>query len=322
MSDLDHWGRVARHLKLRDLRVFLLVKQCGSMAKAAQHLGVSQPAVSQIIANLEQTLDLKLFDRTAQGVVPTIFGSELAEGVVASTDSLAQSLRKISYLQDPTRGEFKVGCPDTVSVLLMPLIERMHRQSSRIAVHVLDTVAPTLHLPAVLDRKIDLAVVRIAGPIENHEFHPDLNVEVLFNDLTTVVAGKNSPWARKRKIAFSDLQEAAWILPPPETLNHQIVMNSFVDAGCAPPLVNLVTYSFQLRLSMLTNGAYLSVLPLSVMKMYGDQLPVKQLPVSLCPHIWPTVLVTLKSRTLTPLSALFIKQLKESTRSLDVAARN
>ena len=321
MPGADHWERVARRLKLRDLRVLLTVQKCGSMAKAAQQLGVSQPAVSLTISNMEQLLGLKLFDRMAHGVVPTLFGAELANGVAASTDSLAQSLRKIAYLQDPTVGDFKVGCPDTVSVLLMPLIERMHRKSPRIRVHVLDTVAPTLHLPAVLDRKIDLAIVRIAGPVENRTLHPDLKVEVLFNDLTAIVAGMTSKWARRRKLTLSDLEQASWILPPPETLNHQIVESSLSYEGCAPPLVNLVTFSFQLRVSMLANDDYVSVLPQSVLKMHGDWLPVKRLPVALRPHVWPTVLVTLKSRTLNPLASSFIDRLKESTRFLDVPAK-
>jgi DNA-binding transcriptional LysR family regulator len=71
---------------------------------------------------------------------------------------------------------------------------------------------------------------------------------------------------------------------------------------------------------MLSNEDYVSVLPLSVLKMHGDWLPVKRLPVQLLPHVWPTALVTLKSRTLNPLVGLFIKQLKESAKSLDVPA--
>lgn len=319
MSKPDRWALAARRLKLRDLSVFLTVTHCGSMAKAAAHLGITQPAVSQVISSLEQILGLKLFDRNAQGVLPTIYGRALEVGVTASTDTLAQTLRHISFLQDPTVGDFKIGCADTVSVLLVPIIERMIKQSPMVTAHILDTVAPTLHVPAVLDRKIDLAIVRIAGPLNTHRFHPELDVEVLFNDLTTIVAGKSSKWARRRKIDISELEGEKWILPPPETLNHQVVVDTLAAAGCAPPQICLLTFSFQLRAKLLSDGPYLSVLPLSVMEMCGDWLPVKVLPVSLRPHVWPTVVVTLKNRTPNPLAAIFIKQLKEGTKSLDVA---
>lgn len=316
MAEVDRWEHAARRLKLRDLNVFLLVVQCGSMAKAAAQLGVTQPAVSQIISLLEQTLGLALFDRSTQGVVPTIYGRALEEGASASADTLAQTLRRISFLQDPTIGDFKIGCADTVSILLVPLLERMFKNAPRVTAHILDTVAPTLHVPAVRDRLIDLAIVRIAGPVETRNFDPELHVDVLFNDLTTIVAGKSSKWAKRRKIDIAELANEQWILPPSETLNHQVIMEAFAVAGCAPPKINLLTFSFQLRTKMLSEGPYLSVLPLSVMKMCGDWLPVKMLPVALRHHVWPTAVVTLKNRTPNPLAALFIKQLKESTNAL------
>ena len=55
-------SRIRRRLKLRDLDTFLAVAQSGSMAKAAARLAVSQPAVSNAIAELERTLGVRLFD--------------------------------------------------------------------------------------------------------------------------------------------------------------------------------------------------------------------------------------------------------------------
>ena len=56
-----------RRLKLRELRVLLAAVQAGSMAKAAKQLAISQPAVSRAIDDLEKTLGVPLFDRTARG---------------------------------------------------------------------------------------------------------------------------------------------------------------------------------------------------------------------------------------------------------------
>ena len=59
---------ITRRLKLRQLKVLLLVIQWGRMARAAEHLSVSQPVVSKTIAELEGSLGLRLLDRTSQGV--------------------------------------------------------------------------------------------------------------------------------------------------------------------------------------------------------------------------------------------------------------
>src|SRR5262245_22139202 len=68
---IDWESQIGRRLRLRDLHVFFTVVQRGSMAKAAAHLGVSQPAVSEVIADLEHALGVRLLDRNSQGVEPT-----------------------------------------------------------------------------------------------------------------------------------------------------------------------------------------------------------------------------------------------------------
>jgi DNA-binding transcriptional LysR family regulator len=69
--------RIGRHLKLRDLHIFMTVAQQGSMGKAAKQLAVSQPVVSKVISDLERTLKVRLVDRTIKGVEPTVYGSAL-----------------------------------------------------------------------------------------------------------------------------------------------------------------------------------------------------------------------------------------------------
>src|SRR3979490_714863 len=77
LRKIDWESQIGRRLRLRDLHVFFTVVQRGSMAKAAQQLKVTQPAVSRVIADLEHTLGVRLLDRGAQGVVPTIYGRAL-----------------------------------------------------------------------------------------------------------------------------------------------------------------------------------------------------------------------------------------------------
>jgi DNA-binding transcriptional LysR family regulator len=74
MRSLTPQQQVGRRLKVRDLEVFLAVVECGSMAKAAAQLSVTQPAVSAIIAGLESTFGARLFDRSPQGIETTLYG--------------------------------------------------------------------------------------------------------------------------------------------------------------------------------------------------------------------------------------------------------
>ena len=83
----DWESRIGRRLKLRDLHILSAVVQWGSMAKAAVHLSMTQPAVSDAIANLEDTLRVRLLDRSSRGVEPTIYASALLKrGLVVFDD--------------------------------------------------------------------------------------------------------------------------------------------------------------------------------------------------------------------------------------------
>src|SRR5262245_48629794 len=102
----------SRRLRFRDLQVFRAVVESGSMSKAAAQLGMTQPSVSELISGLESTFGARLFDRTTQGVEPTIYGRALLKRAVASLDELKQGLRDLEYLANPMVGEIRIGCPD------------------------------------------------------------------------------------------------------------------------------------------------------------------------------------------------------------------
>src|SRR5687768_11646362 len=112
---IDWETQIGRRLRLRDLHVFLTVVQHGSMAKAAAQLGVAQPTVSEVIAGLEHTYGVQLLNRSSRGVEPTMYGDALLKRSMAAFDELKQSSRDIEFLRDPTIGELRIGCVETVS---------------------------------------------------------------------------------------------------------------------------------------------------------------------------------------------------------------
>src|SRR5215207_5729477 len=106
---MDWSDRIGRRLKPRDLHVFLAVAEHGNMAKAADALAISRPVVSKTILDLESTLGVRLFDRSAQGVEPTLYGRAMLRRSVAVFDELRQSVEEIEFLTDPAGGEVRIG---------------------------------------------------------------------------------------------------------------------------------------------------------------------------------------------------------------------
>src|SRR3954469_17098001 len=141
----DHIGR---RFRLRDLRVFFAVVQAGSLAKAAIQLRVSQPAVSQVIADLERSLGVRLFDRSRRGAEPTIYARALlARGRVAF-DELRQGIRDIEFLANPTSGELTIGYPESMARHILPkIVERFFEKYPRVIMHVEIVPAPGFTFP-------------------------------------------------------------------------------------------------------------------------------------------------------------------------------
>jgi DNA-binding transcriptional LysR family regulator len=126
--------RIGRRLRFRDLQVFFAVAECGGMAKGAAQLGVTQPAVSEIIAGIESAFAVRLFDRTPHGVELTIYGRALLKRGLAAFDELKQGMRDIEFLADPTVGEVRIGCPESIAgALLPPLVRQFCLEYPRIA---------------------------------------------------------------------------------------------------------------------------------------------------------------------------------------------
>src|SRR5215467_4034956 len=111
LRKIDWESQIGRRLRLRDLHVFFTVAQRGSMAKAAAQLGVSTPTVSEVIADLEHGLGVRLLDRSPKGVEPTRYGEALLKRTLTVFDELKQSIKDIEYLADPTAGEIRIASP-------------------------------------------------------------------------------------------------------------------------------------------------------------------------------------------------------------------
>ena len=150
-----HWeSRIGRRLRLRDLHILFAVVQWGSMAKAASHLAMSQPAVSEAIANLEDALRVRLLDRSSRGIEPTIYAHALLKRGNAVFDELRQGIRDIEFLADPTAGEIRIASPETFAAGLLPAaIDRLSRRYPRIVVRVVQENNSTLEFRELRERQ-------------------------------------------------------------------------------------------------------------------------------------------------------------------------
>ena len=311
---IDWESRIGRRLRLRDLHILLTVVQCGSMAKAATHLVVSQPTVSEAIADLEAALGVRLLDRNRRGVEPTTYGIKLLKYGRAAFDELKQGVREIEFLADPTAGELRIGCPESIATgPLLPIIERLTDRYPRVRLHVDQFATPVYAFPELERRSVDLVVARL-NPSPHPQVADSVDIEVLFEDRFCLAVSTRSALAARKKIKLADLLNERWIMTPTDSPGGAAVQRLFRDAGLSIPEFMIQTFSVFLRNALVSSGHFVTALPASVLRLNSEVL--RELPIAIPMPSWPVAIVTLKNRALNPAAPLFIECAREVAKSI------
>jgi len=304
--------RIGRRLKLQDLHVLMAVVQTGSMSKAAALLNTGQSSISRSIAELEQSIGVRLLDRNPVGVAPTAYGRSLLEGGTVVFDELRQTIKKIEFLSDPTAGEVRIGCsPLFTASFVSAVVDRVSRRYPRVEFKILSAPIETVHCELV-ERNVDLLIVRRASPIIDER----LSFEFLFDDSLVVVASAQHPWAQRRKIARAELAHGLWVLPEPEYVLGSDIIAAFHANGLEGLRATVGTVSPEVRMRLVATGRFLTIFPASALRFPVKRPELKVLPVESPMASVPNGIVTLKDRTLSPVAQLFIEHAREVAKPL------
>ncbi len=300
-----HWtDRIGRRLNPHDLHVFMAVVEQGNMARAADSLAISRPVVSRTIAGLEHALGVRLLDRSPQGVEPTLYGRALLKRSVAVFDELKQSVKDIESLGDPNSGEVRIGCTEPMAAgFVAAVIDRLSRQYPQIVFQLELCTTPAQQFHVLRERKCDLVVARMW----TEESEPDMDVEVLFDDQVFVVAGPKSKWRGRSKLALAELLDEHWLLAPVDSDPGSPVFEIFHALGLAVPRGSVVSYSLNVRTTLLATGRFLAIIPGSVLRFGPTPSVLNVLPCALPPSVQPVAVATLKHRILSPTAKLFVE---------------
>ncbi|NLZ47059.1 MAG: LysR family transcriptional regulator [Clostridiales bacterium] len=140
-------------------RVFYYVAKHKSISQAAENLYISQPAVSQSIKLLEQSLNCKLFFRTAKGVRLTPEGEKIFPYIENGYENMEEGEKKLGEMLNFESGEIRIGASDmTLQYFLLPHLESFHKKFPKIKIKVSNAPTPET-VQSMKAGKIDFGVV-------------------------------------------------------------------------------------------------------------------------------------------------------------------
>jgi DNA-binding transcriptional LysR family regulator len=238
------------------LQHFLAVLETGHYARAAQRLGISQPAVSKSIKTLETELGVRLFDRGQFGAEPTRFAARLAgrAKLILAEGHLARA--EMAALRGAKAGQIAIGAGISFASRILPqAIERYRRRWPRVSVTV-DVGMSGALFPALLRGKYDLV---ISAPPISLQVDPELTHEKLFDEIDSIVVGPGHPLLVNPPETLADISKFPWLVAGRSGL-WDYICTSFVQAGVEPPSDIVRTDSETLAKGLLAQGPYLCLL--------------------------------------------------------------
>lgn len=241
------------------MQAFVEAADLGSLNKAAVALGLTQPAVTHQLAELEAMLGVELFTRHARGMRLTQAGElilPVARRILRSLDESAwQAAAHIGRIH----GYVRVGAiGNAMHAVLCECIAAFCDLNPQIVVEV-DECLPASLSGKILHGEIDVGLCRSTQALpEGWQF------EALLPDRFCVVAGPRHPLARRRRVPLQDLRQQVWIAPPLETVARPAFEDLFMREGELPPLYNISSRTPLLLWRLLDQRELLSFMPKSV----------------------------------------------------------
>lgn len=180
-------------MNLRQLQIFNNVSQTRSMSETARQLFMTQPAVSQTISELEEQLDVKLFDRMNKKLVPTDAGEALyaySKRILILIEEAENTIKDFASMK---LGKLRLGASTTIGIYLLPKIVGEFKKKHANVETCFNIDNTSVVEKMILDHQIDIGLVE--GIVHSQE----IRVEPLFYDELYLICSPSHRWAKANR---------------------------------------------------------------------------------------------------------------------------
>ena len=301
-------------VKFRHLQCFLAVAQFGGVQKAAESLSITQPAVSKTVAELEEILGVKLFERGRHGAAITREGQLFVPHASACVSALRQGVDLLTREGGGAPASLEIGMLPTIApALVPPMLARFAKDWPQVVVRLVTSSNAEL-LERLKAGTIEFAIGRLADP----EKMIGLNFEQLFNEPLAVVVRAGHPLAAGA--ASSAALPAALserfpvVLPPFGTLIRQSAESLLTMSGAAPLASFVEVLSVSVGRALALENDALWFVPLSAVERDLDGGALVRLPLPYAGTEEPVGLIRRTDSEPTPVARTLIEAVRELVR--------
>jgi DNA-binding transcriptional LysR family regulator len=312
VTDVQSNWFVSSRLKTRQIVLLLHLYEQRSVLRAAQLAGMTQPAASKMLSEVEGTLGVKLFERHSRGVLPTWYGEIMVRHARSALAEIARAQEEIAALKSGLSGQASIGTVTNPGIHLVPMaIAAIKQTHPRLLISVeLDASRPLVI--RLLEGRLDCVI----GRILDRQGAEDLNFEPLSDEPHVIVVSAGHRYAQRRRQTIASLLELGWILQGSGSVFRARFDAMLREQGVGPPANIVETSSLPVAIALLQSTDSVSVLPEQAVLPYCKAGLLKILPVSVGVKMDFFGIITRRRHPLSPGAEVMLKVLRETAASL------
>jgi DNA-binding transcriptional LysR family regulator len=299
-------------LKMRQLLLLIALDEQRNIHRAASSLQMTQPAASKQLKELEDLLNVRLFERRPHGMEPTLYGETMIRQARMALISLSLGHEDVAALKSGLTGRVTVGAIMSAAMTLMPrAIARVKQATPLMQVGVEFDTSNNL-LDRLRRGTLDFLIARVNEGIDSAE----LAYEELADEPVCVVARCGHPLQREAALQLADIAGAAWVLPPQgSTLRHRCD-TMFHRAGLAPPGNVVETTALLLTVSLLLQTDSVHLMSLDIARYYAGLDILTILPVEVPVQMDGFGIITRRNYLLSPSATILLDAVRATAREI------
>lgn len=296
---------ISSRLRLKQLRLLVALDDHGSIHRAAEIIGITQPGATKALHDVEETLGATLFERTSKGLNANAMGRcaiRYARLILTDLSHLRQEMQGIfqGHGGRITVGTIMGGVP-----LLTDSLLRLRKRQPQATIEIVEDTS--VKLLSLLDQgRLDVALCYPSvSPRPTAYDSISMKPEAL-----VVMANPKHPLAGRSSLALEDLADSGWVVFSANMPLRQTLEREFHEAGVNFPAHPIETSSTFATLLLLINDPNLvAVLPTDVAELPLLQAMLTLLPCTITPKTEPFAIVTRTQVELSQLTHLLIEEL-------------
>ena len=215
-------------MDFKQLRYFVAVYEEGHVGRAAERLSISQPALSQQIRQLEQHLDVSLFERSSKRLLPTLAAHTLYNHALPLLDGMQQAVEALRHFKGQALRTLAIGVLQTVHTSLVPqMLERVRKAQPHLVVQIYELTGLEIER-RLLNGSLDIGISYLPAR------QPGLHGVLLYEDELKVVIPADHPLREFKKVSLKQAAELPMLLLGEEFQIRQIWQAQLANLGRRP----------------------------------------------------------------------------------------